>query len=191
MQDSAKLLFSLTIDFRVPCRTKLCRTKLCRTKYFVEQNFPRLAKISSLLSENMLNSIVLGNVLDKIIRRTKLFVGQKFRRLAKISSVLSDIVLSGKVCEGLTKEFSCMWTGLCRSHDCEWSELKKYSTRSFWQKWNSKAGWEFSKNQWKQQDYIELKFRNFVFSISYNCCIINKSCIQQRFVLCIVSSLSI
>ena len=43
-----------------------------RTKFFVGQNFRHLAKISSLLSENMINSIVLRIFFDKI------FIGQKF-----------------------------------------------------------------------------------------------------------------
>ena len=73
------------------------RTKQCRTKFFIGQNFRHLAKLSSLLSEHMLNSIVLKIFFGQNFRRTKLFVGQNFRHLRKISSLLSDIVLSDKV----------------------------------------------------------------------------------------------
>ena len=64
---------------------------------FVRQKFRRLAKFSSLLSANMLITIVLGKLFGQNYSSDKTFVEQKFRHLAKISSVSSDKVLSNEV----------------------------------------------------------------------------------------------
>ena len=62
------------------------RTKLCWTKFTSDKMFVTYQNFHHFLSENMLNSIVLGNFSDKIICRTKLF-SDKFCLISYVSVI--------------------------------------------------------------------------------------------------------